>query len=406
MFALNKGQQKIVNEAVKWYYNGDNQVFQYSGNAGTGKSVVLNAIIKRLGLSIDEIAPMSFIGAAAIVMRLKGLTNAKTIHSWLFNPVERVKVDKNGFMVKNDYLDRPIFGIDFEPKPLDHVKLIVIDEAGAVPRRIKSETGDEIDLKYEIESRGIKIIACGDLDQLPPVGDEPAYLTSGKIYILDEIMRQSEGSAIVYLAQRAKQGLPIHKGNYGNVLVIDNDELTSTMLERSDMVICGKNITRDKINTTIRNNIGYFSNIPNYGERLVCRKNNWKLENNGINLANGLIGTVVNQPDVSRFDGKTFSIDFRPDMLNTPFTNIQCDYNYFTAPSDLKYKYKYSKYNMSEKFEFAYCITTHISQGSQYKHGTYIEEYLNKDINKNLNYTGITRFSDAMIYVKQKRKFY
>ena len=46
----------------------------------------MNAIINRLGLNMYDIAPMSYIGSAAIIMRLKGLINAKTIHSWLFEP--------------------------------------------------------------------------------------------------------------------------------------------------------------------------------------------------------------------------------------------------------------------------------------------------------------------------------
>jgi ATP-dependent exoDNAse (exonuclease V) alpha subunit len=76
------------------------------------------------------------------------------------------------------------------------------------------------------------------------------------------------------------------------------------------------------------------------------------------------------------------------------------------APYDMKDKFKYNKYSFGEKFELAYAITTHLSQGSQYCNGIYMEEYLRPDINNNLNYTGITRFSNSLIYVKKKRKFY
>ena len=76
---MNKDQQTVVDAAVDWFYNSSEQVFQYTGNPGTGKSVVMNAIIERLGLPLERVAPMSYIGAAAIVMRLKGFRNAKTI---------------------------------------------------------------------------------------------------------------------------------------------------------------------------------------------------------------------------------------------------------------------------------------------------------------------------------------
>jgi ATP-dependent exoDNAse (exonuclease V) alpha subunit len=54
-----------------------------------------------------------------------------------------------------------------------------------------------------------------------------------------------------------------------------------------------------------------------------------------------------------------------------------------------------------EKFEFGYAITTHLSQGSQYFNGIYLQEYFGGgyDINKRLNYTGITRFRHKCIYV-------
>ena len=85
---LNKGQNHVVKEALKMLKEGNEQVFQYSGGPGTGKSVVLNSIVEQSGISRSRIAPMSFIGAAAIVMRIKGLHNAKTAHSWLYNPVQ------------------------------------------------------------------------------------------------------------------------------------------------------------------------------------------------------------------------------------------------------------------------------------------------------------------------------
>jgi len=388
---LNKDQKILLEEAKRWY-NSSEQILQYSGGPGTGKSFMLNCIINELGIDRNRIAPMSFIGAAAIVMRMKGLKNAKTIHSWLYNPVQSFNKSKI-----NEYFDRPKLGLEFAPKPLVNIDLIVIDEAGAVP----------YNLKHDIESRGIKIIASGDLDQLPPVEDKPAYLYEGKVYRLTKPMRFGSNYSIIYIANRILNSLPIHKGFYGNVLVIDEDELTNDMISKSDIIICGKNKTRDKFNSLVRTEIlKSNSYLPNHRERLVCRKNNWYIEADGISLANGLVGSVSNFPDVGCFDGKSFKIDFLPDMLTTSFRNISCDYQYFSAPYNLRERYKYNKYNKTEKFEYAYCITTHISQGSQYANGIYVEEYLNPSINRNLNYTGITRFSNFVIYVKQKKKYY
>ena len=102
---LTNEQEYIVSKAIDWYYNSSSNLFQFTGPAGTGKSVVMNEIVKRLNLSYNEIAPMSYIGASAIVMRLKGLLNARTIHSWLFNPIEKQKTDINGHVVINSYFN-------------------------------------------------------------------------------------------------------------------------------------------------------------------------------------------------------------------------------------------------------------------------------------------------------------
>lgn len=392
MIQLTDEQEKLVEEAVDFYNNSSEQVFQYSGKAGTGKSVVMNAIIERLGLDLADIAPMSYIGAAAIVMRLKGLFNAKTIHSWLYEP--RIVLDYDHM---DTYLNRPKQKLIFVPKDLGPKKLICIDEAGSVP----------FHLKQEIESRGIKIIACGDLNQLPPVADTPAYLYNGKVHYLNQIMRQAKKSAIIVLGNQLLEGIPIEPGIYGNVLCIEDTQLTKSMLLNAEVVICGKNKTRNKFNKYIRQNLlGINSTLPVHGERLICRKNNWQIDADGINLANGLIGTVSNFPSVYGFDGKNFTIDFSPDLFNGLFKDLKCNYQYFIAPTEEKEKIKKSMFHKGEMLELAYAITTHISQGSQYNRGIYYEEYMNKSINNHLNYTGITRFSKTCIYIIHKRKYY
>lgn len=393
MIELTQEQAKLVEEAKDWYYNSSEQVFQYSGAAGTGKSVVMNAIINALGLKIYEVAPMSFIGSAAIVMRMKGLTNAKTIHSWLYQLVW--KTDPSQI---DTYLNKPKKIKSFEPKPLPpEIKLICIDEAGCVPFSIKKE----------LESRGVKILACGDLNQLPPVGDNPAYLYTGKMHYLTEIMRQKKDSAIIYLAHEILKGHTLQEGLYGSVWVMDYCNINDSILANSDVIICGKNDTRDIFNRRIREDIKRIrSTLPVYGDKIVCRKNNWQLDAGGINLANGLVGTVVNCPDISTYDqrDKTFLLDFLPDLSNVPFNNVECDYQYLVADNHTRKQIKDSPYYKGEKFEYAYSITTHISQGSQYDKGCYIEEYLNPRINRNLNYTGITRFSRTCFYFTNNRR--
>ena len=159
MIAFNRGQNNAINDAVRWYYDSPEQVFQIAGNPGTGKSCVLDEIIRILGLSINEVAPMAYTGAAAIVMRMKGMMNAGTIHSWMYEAIELPVFDKQGNPVMDPYFNKQLVDITFVPKDLIGIKLIIIDEASMVP----------MNMKAELLSRGIKIIARRCLDPLPPV---------------------------------------------------------------------------------------------------------------------------------------------------------------------------------------------------------------------------------------------
>ena len=397
---LTPKQQKVVDEAVNWYYNSPEQIFQFAGNPGTGKSVVMNEIIRAIGLKEEAVAPMAYIGAAAINMRLKGMKNAKTIHSWIYEPIEVPILDANGEIVYNKYFNRPEVRTSYATKQLPDIKLFAIDEGGTVPLRMRKD----------ILSSGKKVLVAGDLDQLPPVSDTPAFLTDGRVYVLDEIMRQAKNSAIIYLCQRAKRGLPIHTGVYGNEVIVleekDFEVIAPQIFQTAGVVLCGKNETRSKYTDIIRHRIlGKTSNLPDMGEKLICRKNDWRMTSGGINLTNGLCGRVMNQPDVSSFDGKCFRIDFMPDLNPIPFLNIPVDYEFFTADNARRKDMKAFNYCNGEAFEFGYVQTVHLAQGSQWRTGVYFEEYLPSN-NNQLHYTALSRFRSKCIYVKKNRKYW
>lgn len=399
---LTDQQQKIVDKAVEWYRNSPEQVFQFAGNPGTGKSVVLNAIISALGLNIDRVAPMAYVGAAAINMRMKGLVTAKTIHSWIYEFVEEPVRDINGEVVMNKYFNRPeVRYIRIKKKSIQSdIDLFVIDEGGTVP----------MSMKRDILSFGKKVLVAGDLDQLPPVSDQPAFLVDGQIYVLTEIMRQAANSAIIYLCQRAKKGLPIHTGVYGNEVIVleeqDFEKIADKALTSAGVVLCARNETREKYTNKIRYEyLNKTSNLPDCGEKLICRMNDWNLEVGGINLTNGLTGIVVNQPDVSTFDGNCFRIDFLPDLTSATFMNVPVDYDYFTSNFLKRKDMKAYNYIKGEAFEFGYVQTVHVAQGSQWPTGIYFEEFLPGNINNKLHYTALSRFSEKCIYVKKDRRY-
>lgn len=394
----NEDQERVIQEAVKWAKDSSEQTFQFAGEAGTGKSVTLNGIIQRLGLASFEYMPMAYTGQASIVMRLKGFPYAKSIHSSLYQFEEIIDDSIDMVTQFNAPKKRRIF----RPKPKSaippFVKYFIIDEGYLPPKEMRSV----------IESYGRKVIVAGDDGQLPPVSGEPAYLISGKVHRLNKLMRQAEGSPIIYLAHRARRGLPIHCGMYGqNVLVIEDKDINDILLSLPNVIICGTNATRDMLNNYIRSKIrGIYSDLPVFGDRMICRNNNWNIERDNISLANGLVGTIVNSPDVSGYNGKTFNIDFAPDLCTSIFDNLKVDYEYYKAPYQDRQSMKFNKYQIGEKFEFAYALTGYLSQGAEYNTVLYIEEFLRSNIQNQLNYTSITRAKQNLIYVKRSKQFY
>ena len=396
---FNKEQQEIIDGGVNHIRHSSKQVYQFAGKAGTGKTAVLHEMIRRIGIPIDRVACMAYIGQAAIVMRTRGLWGAKTAHSWLYEPVMEPVLDEHGKQLRDQVYNTPLFRVTFIPRDLSDIDYFIIDEARTLP----------LSMKKDIESRGKQIIACGDQHQLPPVNDEPAYIRDDDtdIHYLTQIMRQGKGSGILQIADMVSNGIPLSAGLYDNVLVIEKKDLTDEMIKYAQIVICGTNKTRDYYNNYVRENIlGFHTHLPQYGEKVICRKNNWNMTVAGISLANGLIGTVVVPPDVHTFDGKTFTMGFKPDLLGAYFPDLRCDYRYFTADKEERDFIKGSKFFPGEKFEYAYASTTHLCQGSQYNNGIYIEEYLSKDIQPNINYTAATRFRNFLIYVIPNRRSY
>lgn len=393
---LTDEQQNIIKDAVSWFYNSSDQVFEYSGPAGAGKSLVMHAIIDALGLDEWEYAAMAYTGSATTVMKINGFVNAKTIHSSLYTPIEETVTDP--YTGESRKRLRYIYtGLNS-----DVIKLICIDEGSMVPFHMGND----------IFRTGIKVLVCGDLNQLPPVKDKELFLTDpSKIHYLTKIMRQAQYSAIVEFSQRILHGEDIPPGDFNDVIVLPRDmfeRYENQIIPKYRIIICGLNKTRDYYNFHIRKDIlGKHGILPELGERVICRKNNWDIELEGVNLTNGLSGVVASMPSIATFTKKgLFKMDFIPDLFpSLTFRNIECDYPYFVADNKTRKcmkEFGNALYRPDgEKFEFGYAITTHISQGSQYFNGIYFQEYFGGgyDVNRRLNYTGITRFRQKCIYV-------
>ena len=400
---LNTNQEAVVQTAVDWFMNSSSELFEISGYAGTGKSVVLREIVNRLPISEENILPMAFTGQATMVMRQKGFKNAQTCHSSLYTFALVPKRNKRGDIVIDKRFNTPLMKRIQIPKDrsdFNNISLIIVDEAWMVPERIKRD----------IDKLGIKVIAAGDNGQLPPIDSKPGYLTGNNIHYLTEIMRQNAGSALVQLANIARTGGNITPGLYGNqVLVLFEHEITLDMIARAGVTLCRTNADKEFINTIVRRDILHRNSpLPELGDRLICRKNNWDVDSNGYPLVNGLTGIVAAPPNLFTKEYGTIGINFAPDKIVAYYENLHINKQFLlTNSSEEKKLLKESKFTNGDLFEYAYGSTVHLAQGSEYHTGIYISKTWDKTQYSNaMNYTAITRFKDKMIYALPGSKYW
>lgn len=382
---LNEQQAQAIEALRKWWYNGNKQVFQISGAAGTGKTTLIRYLINEIKLEHDEVLFTAFVGKATLAMTRNGL-NAKTLHSAICYCKDEPVLDENGNVV-TEYNRRVTKRVFTRRRKIDpRIRLIVVDEGSMVPAKMADWL-----LKFKVP-----IIVLGDLNQLPPVIGDSFFLKEPDV-VLTQIMRQSSESPIPYFAQNVLQngtkclspGLQI--GNKINVL--SKADITPELLKDYDVIICGTNKTRNNLNTYIRERIyGRTQEYPVIGDKLICRENDWTFSVDDVYLINGLIGYVTDI-DLESISDYTMKIDFKPEFMDNEFKNVTLDRIYMgLSPNDKRF-YR-SNYH---KFEYGYAITCHLSQGSQYNRVlVFNESFGTAEERRKWLYTAVTRAIDKV----------
>lgn len=384
---LNKDQLMASLQMENWWYSSNNQVFEVSGAAGTGKTTLVRYLIERIGLSMDEVLFIAFMGKAATCMQRNGLP-AKTLHSAIYKYEKCIAIDKQTGKPIYEKSGLPKLEMRFKLRKSigDNIKLIVLDE-GSTVNSIMAE---------DLLSFGIPVIVLGDLNQLPPVFGKPYFLNNPDI-ILRQIMRQAENSPIVYLSQRVLNGNPLVTGNYGDSNVINKNDINEFNYRKNDIVLTCTNALRAEVNDLFRTKIKRLKrlDVPNKGEQVICRKNNWGKSLDGIVLTNGCTG-YIDDIDISSLKDGTINLDFRPDYSVLPYKSLRTDFAALMGRAD---ESTVSRYDYSvNKFEFGYAITVHLSQGSQWDDVLFLAEPTKFDgeIRRKLMYTAITRAAKSI----------
>ena len=322
----------------------------------------------------------AFTGKASLVLREKGCENSMTMHRLL-------------------YYSKELPDGTFQHKPRERLeypyKIIVVDEVSMIP----------IDMWNLLLSHGVHVIALGDPFQLPPIDGESEILTHPHVF-LDEIVRQAQDSEIIRLSMNIREGLPLVKQKGNEVVIVSKNQLNEAYYSGADQIIAAKNITRSDINWKCRK-IKFGPDVPDYpveGEKAICLKNYWDIMSGQCDpLINGMIGELNNiqfKSDFMRYKNIVYSDFVIGD--NNKFRSLFMDYKLFTEGKQTINSENWLNFKGMPKpllFDYAYCITCHKSQGSEWDKVLVFAEYMKGTNFQRWLYTAATRSKKKLIIV-------
>lgn len=354
MIRLTKEQEKAVSQVIESVY--PNSVSRLAGYAGTGKTECVKEIARRSPGAMV----CAFTNKAVNVLHQKGLHNAATIHNTIYNSYFNEEEKKWMWSLRD-----AVYGLYF-----------LVDEASMIGKR----------LYHDLRSFGKPVILVGDSGQLEPVSDQDINLMKHSDVILTKIHRQARNSGILKFAEDVRLGRRWKK-EYKDVEIIKDRQPTwRDLVMWASIVICGFHRTRIEVNKCVH-------------ERLFpCRKSKRrKMLYEGERLI-----VTRNKKEIGIFNNQELEVDEIRD------SGIYC----LSGDNEYELKFDPSTFNISPKqlkkislrvpfccADYAYAITCHKAQGSEWDNVVVIDEQCPKLWNPaRWRYTAITRAAKKLRY--------
>lgn len=250
--------------------------------------------------------------------------------------------------------------------------LIIVDEASMISARLLDD----------LESYGKKVLLVGDHGQLEPIGSNPKVMLHPDVR-LEQIHRQAAGSSIIKFAHVLREGR-----NPAQWVGVDRESVHIRPgfpddPAAFDVVICGFNKTRVRLNRQIREDRGFSGSRPVEGEWVICLRNN-----HDMGVFNGQRFRVVGVKEtaglhtlslVDEDDAKFKDIPYAPEQFGRESTDLTI--------------------NRSKcLFDWGYALTAHKSQGSEWDRVAVIEEIGQSWSAARWRYTASTRAAKELHY--------
>ncbi|WP_136656369.1 ATP-dependent RecD-like DNA helicase [Nitratireductor sp. XY-223] len=373
---FSRQQDEALQAVARWLGEGQSPLFRLFGYAGTGKTTLARHFAEQVDGDVQFAA---FTGKAAQVLRSKGASNAKTIHSLIYRPrgEETVEDEETG---KTSVA--PMFSLNRQ-SPIAKASLVIVDECSMV---------DE-ELGRDLMSFGTPILVLGDPGQLPPVSGGGFFTEHEPDYLLTDIHRQARDNPIIDLAMRVREGIDIGYGDWGTARVITKSDVTTELVLDADQVLLGINRTRRRYNQRLRELKGFDAKYPQAGDKLVCLRND-----PAKGLLNGSLWQVMTSSRETVKPGINLIVKPEDDDMNRGAAKIKLLKQAFEDPDA---EVPWQTRRRYDDFDYGYALTVHKAQGSQWDRIVLFDEsYAFRDSRERWLYTAITRAAEELTIVR------
>ncbi len=369
-------QDEALKSVGRWLKSGRPQIFRLFGYAGTGKTTLARYFAEHVDGQVQFAA---FTGKAAQVLRSKGATNARTIHSLIYRPrgEEAVADETTGKTSIN-----PTFSLNRQ-SPISRAKLVIVDECSMVDEQ----------LGRDLLSFGTPILVLGDPAQLPPISGGGFFTEHEPDHLLTEIHRQARDNPIIQLALDVREGREFMHGDFGSAQVIGKDQVTQDLVLDADQVLVGTNRTRRRYNMRLRELKGFSADYPQAGDKLVCLRND-----PAKGLLNGSLWKVMTSSRETVKPGINLLVAPEEDDPDRGISKIKLLKAAFENPDE---EIPWQQKKRFDDFDYGYALTVHKAQGSQWDNVVLFDEsWAFKETRQRWLYTAITRAAKQLTIVK------
>lgn len=433
------------------------QLFVLKGYAGTGKTTLISTLVQHLKVVQKKYVMLAPTGRAAKVISSYSGQTAHTIHKRIYYP-KRDKSSGMAFTMQANKFKNTVF---------------IVDESSMISDTSSDQQlyrhGSLLDdlIYYVYSGQHCKLILVGDTAQLPPVhSDISPALDENRLELnyqlttftveLDEVMRQEQGSGILYNATELRfliqaqffEALRIHTKPFNDIVKLDNgydildaiEDAYSRSGTEETVFIVRSNKRANLYNQHIRARILDRESELSTGDYLMVVKNNYFwLKDQTITdfIANGDIMEVLqiykfielygfrfaeikvrmtDYPQLPPFDTMVLLDTLQTEVPALTYEDSQrlyheiaLDYQEASPAYRKLQKIKENPYYNALQVKFAYAVTCHKSQGGQWEtvfvEQPYLPDGLSKDYLRWL-YTAMTRAKEKLYLINFEEKYF